>query len=119
MSTGKGSDCLPEEIIQKIIERFTQNQLVVSHAYGDGGLDPLWPRFERAASNQLSGGDATLSRYAIWANTVRDNIIEALNKLEAGHTDDTQRLLIRAANSLSAFAEVQAYLDPFDLGKKR
>lgn len=119
MTSEKEPGCLSEEILQQIIERFSQEQPVISHTYGDGGLDPLWPRFERAAINQISGGDATLPRYAIWANTVRDNILEALNILEAGNAEASKKLLIRAANSLSAFAEVQAYFDPFGLGKKR
>jgi hypothetical protein len=35
------------------------------------------PRLYRAALNQYCGGDATASRYGIWANTVRDNIRQA------------------------------------------
>lgn len=110
---------LTEDIIQQIIERYSQEHPIISHAYCDGGLDPLWPRFERAAINQLSDGDATPSRYAIWANTVRDNIVEAVNCLEKGDTENTKKLLHRAINSLSAFSEVQAYFDLDGLGKTR
>jgi hypothetical protein len=53
-----------------------------------------------------------LSRYAIWANTVRDNITEAIALQENGNEDEAKRLLIRAANSLSSFSEVQSHFDP-------
>jgi hypothetical protein len=43
---------------------------------------------------------------------VRDNIIEAIARMNTGDTSGAQQLLIRASNSLSAFAEVQAYFDP-------
>lgn len=86
---------------------------MTSNAYPDGGLDPLWPRFERAVMNQAEGEEATLSRYAIWANTVRDNIIEAIVLMDKGSDAETKALLIRAANSLSAFSEIQSYFDPY------
>jgi len=119
MKSDNQKDSLSEEALQRIIDRFSQERLVISDAYGDGGRDPLWPRFERAALNQISSGDAALSRYAIWANTVRDNIIEGLELIESGKSAEAKRLLTRAANSLSAFSEVQAYFDPFGLGKKQ
>lgn len=119
MPSKKAPARLSGEILYRIIERYSKEQPVISQAYGDGGLEPLWPRFERAVSNQLSGGEATLPRYAIWANTVRDNIVEAVNCLERGDTESTKKLLYRAINSMSAFSEVQAYFDPFGLGKTR
>jgi len=64
--------------------------------------------------NQMTDGEAALARYAIWANTVRDNIVEASRLIEAGQKDEAQRLLVRAANSLSAFSDVQAYFDPLN-----
>lgn len=117
-SKGK-SEQFSEEDLRRIVDRYSQDRIVVSNAYGDRGIDPLWPRFERAANNQRTHGEATLSRYAIWANTVRDNIIEGLSLIEAGKVEDAKRLLLRAANSMSAFSDVQAYFDPFEMGKTR
>jgi hypothetical protein len=62
---------LSEEILRKILDEYDDAILRVSQAYSDGGVEGLRPRLERAALNQLSGGEATFSRYAIWANTVR------------------------------------------------
>ena len=100
--------------IQEIIRRYDTRELKVSKAYEDGGIDPLWPRLDRAAMNQVDGGDATVSRYGIWANTVRDNIREAISLLESKKQEDAMPLLIRAANSLSAFSEIQHFLDGDD-----
>lgn len=96
----------------RLIERFASSpEPVRADAYADGGLTALFPRLERAALNQLSDGDATLSRYGIWANTVRDHIGEALRRLDSGDTLDAQRLLIQVHNALAAFAEVHGGLD--------
>jgi hypothetical protein len=103
--------------LDRVLERYDQGHLEISAAYPDGGCDPLWPRFVRAVMNQSESGDATISRYAIWANTVRDNIIQGIAELEAGNSAESRRFLVRAANSLSAFADVQAKLDPFRLGR--
>jgi hypothetical protein len=84
----------------------------VSDAYGDGGPDGIFPRLERAAINQLDSGDASFSRYAIWTNTVRDSIIEAIKYFEDGRDSDAKELLRKAINGLSAFSEIQALLDP-------
>lgn len=108
----------PEELVNQIIQVFDrEDEIVLSHAYGDGGTEGLSPRLGRAALNQISEGDATFSRYAIWANTVRDNILRAISLLENQDTDDAYRHLVRAANSLSAFAEIRALLDPLKSGK--
>ena len=103
----------------RIIMKYDIEELRNSTAYGDGGIDPLWGRFARAATNQIESGEATLSRYAIWANTTRDNIVQALTLLEAGDVEEARCLMIRAANSLSAFSDVQAYFDPYGLGEIR
>jgi hypothetical protein len=87
---------------------------VVSSAYGDGGTTMLFSRLKRAAMNQCDDGDATVSRYAIWANTVRDHISAAIHLIENGEKEKGCRLLIPAHNSMSAFSEIQKQLDPFD-----
>ncbi len=100
--------------IQEIIRLYDTRELKVSKAYEDGGIDPLWARLDRAAMNQVESGPAAISRYGIWANTVRDNIREAIALLESRNQEDAITLLIRAANSLSAFSEIQHFLDVED-----
>jgi hypothetical protein len=108
---------MTEDKMRQIIERYdTDRKFIVSKGFLDGGLDPLTPRLERAAGNQLSQGEATISRYGIWANTVRDNIRQAEQEMTKGDTNEARRLMIRAANSLSAFSELQAHFDTFGIG---
>jgi len=97
--------------IKSIIEKYDVPMLEVSKVFSDGGLDPLWSRLERAVINQIEDGAATVSRYGVWANTVRDNIIEAISLSESGKPDEANALLVRAANSMSAFAEVQGLIN--------
>lgn len=101
------------ELLQEIVRQHDQPELIISQAYQDGGVDPLWPRFERAAINQIEDGKSTVSRYGIWANTVRDNIVEAMRVLESGDALAAHTHLVRAANCLSAFSEFQALFDPW------
>lgn len=68
-------------------------------------------RLRRAAVDQLSGDLGALSRYGIWANTVRDNIREAEAAIDDGNRREVRRFLFRAANAMSAFAELQAQFD--------
>ncbi len=110
--TKKGrKTAVSEETVYEIIRKYDQAELKMSHVY-EGGLDGLWPRFSRAALNQTSDGEATLSRYAIWATTVRDNIVEALHCIQEEREEEAEKFLIRAANNLSAFSEVQSHFDP-------
>lgn len=105
----------PEEMIHSIVARFdTDEELVVSTAYGDGGTNLLFPRLVRAAMNQCYDGDAMVSRYAIWANTARDHIAAAIHLIENNETEQATRLLVSAHNSLSAFSEIQKQLDPLN-----
>ena len=103
---------LTEVELSEVVSRFDVPTVVKSDAYLDGGTDPLWPRFERSVGNQMENGGATLSRYAIWANTVRDNVLAGMNAMSDGDEKLCRYYLIRAANSLSAFSEVQATFDP-------
>lgn len=101
------------ETLEKLVRSFDSNtELVRSDAYGDGGTSMLFPRLERAALNQLGHGEATFSRYAIWANTLRDYIGEAIRLVEAGDVEGAKELLVEGHNSLGAFAEVQKFCDP-------
>jgi len=109
---------MTEEELDAVIERFdTDSEFRISMAFLDGGIDPLFPRLHRAALNQSCHGDATVSRYGIWANTVRDNIRQADVEIEKGNIVEARRLLRRAANSLSAFSELQAHFDEMGIGK--
>lgn len=109
-----------EGLLNQIIEAFDrEDEIVLSEAYADGGTEGLSPRLSRAALNQISEGDATFSRYAIWANTVRDNILHAIRLLENQDIDEAKRFIVRAANSLSAFTEIQALTDPLNMGHQR
>ena len=119
MTSRKLGRALTHEDLERIIQRYETDELRWSTTYGDAGIDPLWGRFARAVSNQIDGGDATTSRYAIWANTVRDNIVQAIELLDAGKKAEAKRLLTRGANSLSAFSDVQAYFDPFEMGVRQ
>jgi len=95
---------LSERKRAEIVDQYDQRELRVSTAYVEGGTNPLWPRFSRSAGNQISDGQTTLSRYAIWANTVRDNIVRGMEAMESGGTELGHYHLTRAANSLSAFS---------------
>jgi len=108
-----------EALLNKIIRRFDNDQhLLRSEAYPDGGTQVLMGRLGRAALNQATEGEATLSRYAVWANTARDHIAEALLLLDEDRAE-AERLLRLAHNSLSAFAEIQALFDPINARAKR
>jgi len=97
--------------VDDIIEKYSSSELKVPDAFSGNGLEPLSARLARAALNQSKNGAATLGRYAIWAETVRDNIIEAINFSDSGQNEKANELLIKAANSLSAFSEIQKILD--------
>jgi len=98
--------------VQAVIEKYQVDTLRALDEHIDGGVDPLWPRLERAATNQSDIGMAAVSRYAIWGNTVRDNIIVALEASEHGDLLTSRHHLIRAANNLAAFVELQRLFNP-------
>lgn len=102
------------EDIEAIIEEYnTAHEFRISTAFPDDGVGLLLPRLGRAAMNQVYDGDAVFSRYAIWANTARDTIIEAVKRMEQGKSErEIRPLLIEVANSLSAFSDIQAKFDP-------
>jgi len=103
---------MTQKELTSVLDKYdNDHEFIISKAFLDGGLDPLMARLERAAGNQMSNGAAALSRYGIWANTVRDNIIEAERLMTEGNISDARSLLIRAANSLSAFSDIQALCD--------
>jgi hypothetical protein len=105
---------MTEDELNAIIRQYDVNQIKLSDAYGDDWLDYLWPRFHRAAINQIEDGEVTLSRYAIWADTVRDNAQLAHKLIDEDKLEEAKLLLIRVINSLSAFSDVQRKMDPRD-----
>ena len=111
-------NCLTPELLGAITQRYDTDRLLVSTAYPDGGTECLRGRLEGGLLNQMEAGEAMAARYAIWANTVRDNIIAGMHALKAGEPDEGYRHLIRAANSLSAFSDAQVYLDPLNMGNR-
>ena len=98
------------EIIQKHDD---DTHIILTQAFSDGGAGPLFGRLERAASNQVSEGSSMFSRYGIWANTVRDNLVEALADIDNDSSDSSKKIT-RCINSLSAFAEIQRLFDVKD-----
>jgi len=81
-------DDMTEEKIEQIIRRYdTDREFIISEAYLDGGIYPLFPRLSRAALDQLCQDAAAISRYAIWANTVRDNIRQADQEIRDGASE--------------------------------
>lgn len=109
-----------EELLYEIINRYRSSQdILISQAFLDGGTQDPAGRLLRAAENQACHGDgmATLSRYAIWANTVRDNIIEAARSIKKD-PETSLKFLTKAVNNLSAFCDIQALFDPYEHGKK-
>lgn len=103
------------EQVEKILSDYQDDAtLVISTAYSDGGDGPIIPRLERAVINQIEASDAVYSRYGIWANTVRDNLLESIKSLDAGDIEATRKHLVRSVNGLSAFADLQALLESGD-----
>ena len=105
--------------ITKIIRKFDTGDLVipfdaqeVSSPLSLEASIMLFGRLERAAGNQITEGAATVSRYSIWAETVRGIILDAINSLdESPRNMDTKRNLTKAANSLAAFSTIQNRID--------
>lgn len=114
MRKGRRKNKVKWEEIDAIIEKYsTAHEFRISTAFPDGGVGLLMPRLGRAALNQCENGEAVFSRYAIWANTARDMIIEATKKIEQGRSErEIRPLLIEVANALSAFSDIQALFDP-------
>ena len=106
---------LPESQLEAIFERYNETDRVVP-IDAKQVADPLpfdlsfmaSGRLARASMNQSEGGDATISRYQIWAETIRGILLSSLEEIESGRPDeDTVRNLRRAINSLGAFCTIQ------------
>jgi len=105
-----------EALLLQIVEQFDQEELTASTAFHEQGTAALWGRFRRAVENQICEGEATIPRYAIWAGTIRNQIIEAMESIDSDEPEKAKQQLIRAANALAAFNEIQALFDPMEMG---
>ena len=104
---------LIDQISEIIRTHDEDSRIIFSRAFPDGGTGLLFGRLERAASNQVYEGGSMSSRYGIWANTVRDNLVDALADIDNGSSDASKKIT-RCINSLSAFAEIQRLFDTTD-----
>ena len=112
---------LDHEAMTRIIQDFDTDERLVQ--FSEREIQKSLPlelsfmlsgRLERAAENQLSDGEATVARYAIWADTLRGIILDAIDSIGAAPKhSSTKRNLTKAANSLAAFSTIQSRLDPF------
>ncbi|MGP8154914.1 MAG: hypothetical protein ACLQBQ_12400 [Smithella sp.] len=103
---------MKENDIIELIEKFdTDREFLVSRKFPDRGYDPMSTLLHRAAYSQFCGDEATVKLYGMWASTIRDNIRQTDVEIENDNSKETHRLLRRAANSLLAFAELQAHFD--------
>lgn len=109
-----------ERLSRLLHEAADSRDLLRKRPYSDGGIEEPWlfSRLHRAAMNHLSGGTATTSRYGIWAMTCRDHVAEAVRMLEEGEEREARALLVKAANALTAFAEIQRMLDPLHVARR-
>jgi hypothetical protein len=85
----------------------TDAEFVHADAVDVGAVRGTFMRLQRAVSNQLDGGQATISRFAIWAETIEGQACAADAAIETGDLAEARRLLHLIGNSLGAFAEVQ------------
>ena len=100
------------EQISKIVKDHNDDSRVLeSQASSDPGAGCLFARLERSAQNQCIESNSMFSRYGIWANTMRGNLIDALNDLEGQDSETAVRRITECINSLSAFAEIQTLLE--------
>ena len=107
-----------ELVISRIIEKYkSSSHFNISKRYEGAGSGLPFPRLNRAAIDQIcEDRDAVFSRYAIWANTVRDYIVKASEKLDRDPQEATNLLKV-AVNNLSAFSEIQSEIDSLEKTK--
>ncbi|MBT3825771.1 MAG: hypothetical protein HOF96_12435 [Candidatus Marinimicrobia bacterium] len=100
------------EVLDKIIDGFnSEDEFRITNVFLDGGVVSPFGRLKRAALNQSSDESASLSRYGIWASTVRDNLIEVDRMIASGNLLEAKKTLCRSANSVAAFAEIQGHFE--------
>ena len=105
-----------ESALQELIESYSQDRRLLpfsalNEPQSSESPQMMQARLERAALNQASGGDATLSRYRIWAETVRGVIVKTIGEIESSSIDLPIEELVMTANSIACFCEIQDRLD--------
>jgi hypothetical protein len=113
------SDREPTDDLRRTLEDMLARASAAQHLltypqYGNSGVGGLFPRLERAMGNQITGGPSTLSRYAIWAMTVRDTVAGVLEQIERQELESASKHLVEVANSLLAFAQIQDAIDEWE-----
>lgn len=113
-----------DKTLDKIIERYKTDRELISEMpfnacdLDNWNFDYVFPRLERAAINQIGNGEATISRYAIWTETIHGLLGCCIGELKKKHnTEKIHKLLIMATNSIRAFCDIQAMFDPLDILK--
>jgi hypothetical protein len=99
--------------IDEILERFADDRKIHDlNAYEGSANGPWNGRLGAAAVDQIEDDLGAMPRYAIWAETVRGNLLSAEADITVGkNTDDVLRKLRSSVNALSAFSEIQRIFD--------
>jgi len=100
-----------ESALHQLIESYSQDRHLcpfdgINAPHSSESPQMMQARLERAALNQVSGGEATLSRYLIWAETVRGVIVRTIKEIESSSGDLSVGGLIMTANSLARFCKI-------------
>ncbi len=100
---------MTEEFLSQTIAKYSEAEdFIRSDAYADGGAGGmLFLRLQRAF---LGLDEITPGRLGIFAMTMFDTIEEANNCFRRGATVEGRELLVKAANAMSALAEIEAEL---------
>jgi hypothetical protein len=124
-----------DKILDKIIQRYNTDSEIIYSAIKPSNpsttvtvkppdsfdldsmeFESVFQRLERAAGNQSVGGGATISRYAIWAETIHWLLCVCTEELKRGrNTEKIHGLLTKATNSIKAFCDIQVIFDPFEI----
>ena len=103
--------------LQSIVEKYSDGRTLIefttiNEPNSSESPQMLQGRLQRAAINQVSDGASTLSRYQIWAETLRGIVVRASRSESC--CSELRTELVQAANSLACFCEIQSRLDRID-----
>jgi hypothetical protein len=104
------------EAIRKVIDFYAlvgeEKVFENDRFFEDSSKEMLYPRLNRAAYNQVDEKSiATLSRYAIWAATVRAILIDSLNDMQNDELESAKKRIVLSINALGAFVDIQAIFE--------
>ncbi|MGD9420264.1 MAG: hypothetical protein Q7R22_015110 [Verrucomicrobiota bacterium JB025] len=108
---------MDESELHELIELYSEEQRIspfegLNEPHSSESPQMMQARLERAALNQICGGEATLSRYRIWMETVRGVLVRTIAEREGTSEGPSTEELVMTANSLACFCEIQNRLDP-------